>query len=142
MKFIVHGDPGHAWVAAPRALLEKLGVLDKVSSYSYQRGKTVYLEEDCDAMLLIDALRARGIEPTFDERHIDTASRVRSYQHFSKTPPFTPKAGMLVKYGIPDAEWVYTLDQPAGPRKGWNVTRSDGMQFRMKASQVARSTPL
>lgn len=46
--FIWHSDPGHAWLAVKRKLLIDLGILHKITPYSYQKGKTVYLEEDCD----------------------------------------------------------------------------------------------
>jgi len=48
-------DPGHAWLEVPRAELVELGILEKVSQYSYQHGDMVYLEEDCDAGLFVDA---------------------------------------------------------------------------------------
>jgi len=48
-KYIYHTDPGHGWIAVKRAELIRLNILDKITPYSYQKGKTVYLEEDCDA---------------------------------------------------------------------------------------------
>lgn len=47
--FFHHIDPGHSWFAVKRELLIGVGVLHLTSPYSYQRGDTVYLEEDCDA---------------------------------------------------------------------------------------------
>lgn len=83
MKLHFYNDPGHAWCKVDRALLADLGVLDKVSSYSYVRGSAVYLEEDCDASLLIAALRARGIEPEFVEHYSDGDSPIRGYARFN-----------------------------------------------------------
>lgn len=139
MKFIVHADPGHAWIAAPRALLTDLGILDRVSSYSYQRGGTVYLEEDCDAMLLIQTLRARGIEPKFDERHIDRSSPVRSYEHFTAAGPRRAlRVGDVIELGPGNVR--YQLDCPLGPRRGWQVRRlDDSMLFRMPAKHAAHA---
>ena len=51
-------DPGHSWLAVKRKLLSELGILDKVSSFSYQKGNTVYLEEDCDVNLLAKIINA------------------------------------------------------------------------------------
>jgi len=82
MKITVYTDPGHGWAAVKRDLLVKFGIADKVSTYSYQRGKTVYLEEDCDLSLLIGALKARNITPQWDERHTDRRSPIRSYDHY------------------------------------------------------------
>jgi len=54
-KYRFISDPGHAWLEVPRAELVALGILQKVSQYSYQNKGMVYLEEDCDAGLFIDA---------------------------------------------------------------------------------------
>jgi len=54
-KYRFISDPGHAWLEVPRAELVALNILDKVSHYSYQNKGMVYLEEDCDAGLFIDA---------------------------------------------------------------------------------------
>ncbi len=44
-------DPGHGWLEVPLSELLTLGIAQKISRYSYQSrdGRTVYLEEDCDA---------------------------------------------------------------------------------------------
>jgi len=76
-------DPGHGWFSVKRAALDALGVLDRVSSYSYQRGASVYLEEDCDASLLFNAVRERfGRHPVYESRHTDRVHPIRSYLHF------------------------------------------------------------
>lgn len=82
MKITVYTDPGHGWGAVKRTVLADLGIADKVSAYSYQRGQSVYLEEDCDLSLLIGALRDRGITPVFAERHTDRRSPIRSYDYY------------------------------------------------------------
>lgn len=53
LRFI--DDPGHAWLEVPREAVKKAGVLAQVSEYSYQSrdGRTLYLEEDCDAPLYL-----------------------------------------------------------------------------------------
>lgn len=80
--FTFYNDPGHGWLKAPRTLLENLGIADKVSSYSYQRGADVFLEEDCDATLLVKALRERGIEPKFVDKYSDKSSKIRNYESY------------------------------------------------------------
>lgn len=80
----VYNDPGHAWAAVKRKLLQDMGILSKISSYSYQRGSTVYLEEDCDLSLLIHELKTRGHEFRFIEKHTDKRSPIRSYEHFNR----------------------------------------------------------
>lgn len=81
-SFIVYNDPGHGWVAAKRTTLIALGIQDKVTPYSYQRGDTVYLEEDCDASILIRALESLGIKPKFKEYHANRESRIRGYDRY------------------------------------------------------------
>lgn len=68
-----HHDPGHGWIEAPKAFLRALGILHKVSTCSYQNDEYVFLEEDCDAALLINELDRRGLpRPEFrDVVHAD-----------------------------------------------------------------------
>ncbi|MCD6434937.1 MAG: hypothetical protein J7L15_00895 [Clostridiales bacterium] len=45
-------DPGHGWL---RVLLTELEpIKDKISPYSYMRGKYAYLEEDCDMAVFLE----------------------------------------------------------------------------------------
>ena len=83
MKYFFHGDAGHGWLAVKRSELKHLELLDKVSSYSYQRGGTVYLEEDCDASTFIKAKTARNEAVEINERHAER-SPIRGYKHFSQ----------------------------------------------------------
>lgn len=82
IKIHFYEDPGHGWAAVKRTLLADLGVAGRVSGYSYQRGGTVYLEEDCDLSLLIGALKERGITPCFVDHHTDRRSPIRSYESY------------------------------------------------------------
>ena len=78
-----YSDAGHGWVAVKRQELADLGILDKVSGYSYQKGKTVYLEEDCDATLLINKLKELDITYAFDDKFCSKDhSPIRSYESF------------------------------------------------------------
>lgn len=81
MKIHVYTDSGHGWGAVKRTLLESLGIADQVSGYSYQRGGTVYLEEDCDLSLLAHALRLHCITPEWVEHYTDR-SPIRSYDRY------------------------------------------------------------
>jgi len=55
---------------------------EDISSYSYQKGKTVYLEEDCDAIVFMSALSAA--EVAFGVKEIDVGMKnpIRYYQHY------------------------------------------------------------
>lgn len=76
-------DPGHGWFAVKRAELDRLGISGRISSYSYMRGETAYLEEDCDASVYFNAVRAKtGQDPAYVTKHTNGRSPIRSYQSF------------------------------------------------------------
>lgn len=63
VELIFHSDPGHGWLEAPVELVRATHVSGLISGYSYRGrdSKTVYLEEDCDAGLLLEALKKKGV---------------------------------------------------------------------------------
>ena len=83
MKTIeIYSDPGHGWAAVPLAELSELGIINKISPYSYRHDKTAYLEEDCDLTLYLDALRAHGHEFKFKEHTTNHDSPIRKFERF------------------------------------------------------------
>ena len=52
-------DSGHAWLKVSIDEINALNIGHKISDYSYILGETVYLEEDCDAGIFLDALKER-----------------------------------------------------------------------------------
>jgi hypothetical protein len=83
VKIKVFADPGHAWARFPKARLKKLGIADKITSYSYQKGTNVFLEEDCDLSTLVTALKTHGFTVEFIESHTNRTSKIRGYQSYS-----------------------------------------------------------
>lgn len=86
--YILFSDPGHAWLQVLRAELDRLGLLELISGYSYQYGLYVYLEEDCDLSLFLQRKKTLGEkyhinETNENEPHDD--SRVRNYESFKMT---------------------------------------------------------
>lgn len=77
-EFYFYTDPGHGWLDVPRALLHELGIAERVSRYSYQRGESVFLEEDCDYSLFRKAMMDAGREFTTADIHTDGNSFIRS----------------------------------------------------------------
>lgn len=77
-------DPGHGWLSVKRAYLNELGIEHLITPYSYQRGASVYLEEDCDAPRFCAAAKDYGWEIKFKESYTDKRSPIRSYDHFRK----------------------------------------------------------
>jgi hypothetical protein len=82
MKIKFYSDPGHGWGAVKRKVLFDLGIADKISLYSYQKGDTVYLEEDCDLAELVRALKLKGVPVEWDERSTNKYSPIRNYARF------------------------------------------------------------
>lgn len=78
-------DPGHGWAAVKIKVLQDLGIADQISHYSYSRGKTAYLEEDCDFSVLLNALAAAGIAYSITEKHTDRRHAIRSYKRYMNT---------------------------------------------------------
>jgi hypothetical protein len=54
-------DDNNGWLAVKFKLLQELGIADKISKGSYIKGQTVYLDEDVDMPIYIDAQKDRGI---------------------------------------------------------------------------------
>ena len=82
IKPVYYQDPGHGWVAVKRTLLRTLGIEDRITPYSYQRGGTVYLEEDCDMATFHHAAVAAGWEVNYLPVHTDKRSPIRAYERF------------------------------------------------------------
>lgn len=62
-----------------RKLINDLGVQEQITPYSYEKGDTVYLEEDCDAFVVVHALRNQGHEVRFRELNSnDYLDRIRN----------------------------------------------------------------
>jgi hypothetical protein len=75
-----YADGGHGWLKVTRLELIKLKIADKISGCSYQRGtENVYLEEDCDLSLYINAIKAIGDNLVTTEHFTNKTSKIRGY---------------------------------------------------------------
>jgi len=79
MKFDFYADPGHGWIRVSRQLIDKLDIADKISGYSYQRRDSVYLEEDCDFSVFVDAMKKAGKTVETKYHHTNKTSKIRNY---------------------------------------------------------------
>lgn len=78
-------DPGHGWPAVKRTELAQFGIEGEISNYSYCKGNTVYLEEDCDATLFVDVYKEKfGKLPTWINKNSDRMSPIRNYDRYTK----------------------------------------------------------
>jgi len=86
-KYDFYIDPGHGWMKVKREELKELGVENKITGYSYERGEFVYLEEDRDASIFIDALERKSGENFEENKHLrqhisDKNSKIRDYSSY------------------------------------------------------------
>jgi hypothetical protein len=77
-----YDDPSHGWLAVPRKWVIALGIESFTSSWSYQRGNYVYLEEDDDAARFRIAAERFGYKLLVSVRHTDKRSPIRSLDCF------------------------------------------------------------
>lgn len=85
-------DPGHSWLQVPIRYLSVLGIVDKISKYSYCKGGYAYLEEDCDANVFLSALHSRGIVEDLDQmlmfgiihEYSNETSPIKGYTRFTE----------------------------------------------------------
>ena len=80
-SYVFHSDPGHGWLQVPLAELDALGIAEQISRYSYRKGDSAFLEEDCDLSVFMQAKRERGEPVEFLEAFKETTP-VRDYPSF------------------------------------------------------------
>ena len=81
--FKLHSDCGHAWLAVKKHYIEALGISKIISSYSYEKGGTVYLEEDADLGTFFDAFKKEyGVSPKILELKHKDRSAIRHYNRY------------------------------------------------------------
>jgi hypothetical protein len=77
-------DAGHGWLAVPIKDLKELGIENSITLYSYMRGKTAYLEEDCDAGAFMEAYeKMNGKRPEISYGKHQDRSPIRSYDGYT-----------------------------------------------------------
>ena len=88
--YTFHQDPGHGWLEVPVTDLQELGLsIGDFTKYSYRRGENVYLEEDLDAGVFVNAYEAmHGQEVKYRSQYTDYDSPIRSY---ARLPGYSPE---------------------------------------------------
>jgi hypothetical protein len=77
LQLLHHYDGGHGWIQIEKSFFNKIADINKISSYSYQDNENYYLEEDCDAGVLIDALKSKKIKYYILEIDNGRCSKIR-----------------------------------------------------------------
>ena len=82
-QFAFHHDDGHGWLQVPERLLKELGIEHWISGFSYKKDDQVWLEEDMDASLFIEAFKSeKGEMPDWHDYFEDGESRIRSFDPY------------------------------------------------------------
>lgn len=76
-------DPGHGWVGIKAKFIKELDIQNKISPYSYIKGKSVYLEEDSDLSILCDALKSKGYTFKFQQSSTNNNHPIRYYDGYT-----------------------------------------------------------
>ena len=80
-------DPGHVWLKVPAIDIKALKIEKKISTCSYMSssGQSVYLEEDCDANVFVEAYKAKyGQEPLIKYHYSATRpSTIRNMPYYN-----------------------------------------------------------
>jgi hypothetical protein len=82
MKLNYYQDPGHGWIKVKKTVLQRFGIADDISRYSYMRGDYAYLEEDGDAERLFQAAGAHGLVIRLNHMHTNKQSKIRNYEQY------------------------------------------------------------
>lgn len=82
LAVIKYEDPGHGWYKLDRKILNALNLQNEISTFSYERGNSVYLEEDCDGSKVLDALFMKGVEVRVITKTTNKSSKIRSYDRY------------------------------------------------------------
>ena len=85
--FIFHQDPGHGWLEVSRADLADVGVKPaSISPYSYFKGDSFFLEEDCDLTIFWNAFKLKyGCKPEIIDSY-ESPTPIRGYANIPQAP--------------------------------------------------------
>ena len=86
IRFVFHGDPGHAWLEVPLSLIKEYGLEKDISPYSYvnEKSRMVFLEEDSDMPKFLKAFqRETGLIPDLFDNYTKSDSRVRQLPRYT-----------------------------------------------------------
>ena len=82
MQYRFFSDPGHSWLEVSFEEIAHLGLQEQITAWSYIKGPYLYLEEDYDAPLFLQAKKHAGEVVDYVEVTADYNSPVRSYNHY------------------------------------------------------------
>ena len=92
-----YADPSHGWLKVRFNHLKALGILGAITGFSYRTGDDVYLEEDYDANLYINALFGKYGERSPEQVQAFEDWRAKVNDHHSNRDSFVRGLPMFHK---------------------------------------------
>ena len=81
--FDLVSDASHGWLKVPVSELERLNIVEDITTFSYVRNDMAYLEQDADMATFLKAREAEGKPVTkIKEHNRNGQSRIRKYAMF------------------------------------------------------------
>jgi hypothetical protein len=81
--FDLVSDASHGWLKVPVSELERLNIVEDITTFSYVRNDMAYLEQDADMATFLAARNAEGKPVTkIKEHNRNGQSRIRKYAMF------------------------------------------------------------
>jgi hypothetical protein len=75
-----YSDSEHGWLRVTKKELEDLGLMDKISKYSYEDKEYIYLEEDLDAGVFLNCKKDEDIEIQEDYKPVSPIRKLKHYR--------------------------------------------------------------
>jgi hypothetical protein len=104
-------DAGHEWLAVKKKELIELGIADKISYFSYEKGGTAYLEGDCDAETFFIAYKQKhGVEPKTKQGKVWDVQPLRRFASYKKPNITQEEVAVFQEPGNTLADYVNKMN--------------------------------
>jgi len=130
-------DPGHGWLSVSHEDIIATGVKSLISPYSYMNSTRVFLEEDRDMSIFLDAAKILGWDVELKSSTVDKTS-IRGYAVYNQEWIDNPFIVGRIVYLLNGIE--ATVSEKT--TKGWNIKASSGQIYRLpRLNPLARILP-
>jgi hypothetical protein len=81
--YVYHHDSGHGWLEVPARELQRMGLHDRITPYSYLHQGKAYLEEDLDLGTFFDIRKLLPRPVTIKNNYMNGMCHIRDYPHYN-----------------------------------------------------------
>ena len=89
--YTFYEDSGHGWLRVTKDEIRDLNLTDNISSYSYENGKYIYLEEDSD---LAKFLRAKQMDDSTPDKKKWVCNHIREWWDTHVTMKYSERSSI------------------------------------------------